>query len=509
MKKQSFLTGALILMIANAISKILGATLKIPLTYILNEQGMAVYSIAFDAYIMFLSFVISGLPFAISKMIAEANSLKEYARVRKIVKVSTVLLVCIGIVGSVILYFTAPFFAFAMKEEKAVYAIKMIAPSVFFVALGTPFKSYFQGISNMLPPAVSQVVEAVVKLVAGYGLAMMFISFGSEKTAAGAITGVTVGEIVATVILFIAFCFEFNKSTDTNSGTAKEILCEMANIALPLLCASLVSNALSVADTTLVRSCLLKSGLTADEARFLYGAYTGYALTVFHLPVGILATMGVSILPVIAGSIAVGDKKKTNTAIDMSVRITVLISVPCGVLIYFLSAEILDFLFNNSTSAIMLRYLSPCVVSLCVSQMTASILQASGRILLPFFTALIGGGIKLIVGYFFISTPEINIYGAAVSADIAYAVVMCLNLIAIRKCLGLKLNLMAILIKPILSACVMLAVMYFIRGYTFCFTQGGVFYLAVMCFVGGVGYIMMLFCTNALSIGDIKKILKG
>ena len=105
MKKQSFLTGAVILMIANAISKILGAVFKIPLTYILNEDGMAVFNIAFEVYIMFLSFIISGLPFAISKMVAESNSRGEYSKTHRIVKISTILLVCIGIVGSVALYF--------------------------------------------------------------------------------------------------------------------------------------------------------------------------------------------------------------------------------------------------------------------------------------------------------------------------------------------------------------------------------------------------------------------
>ena len=86
MKKQSFLTGAVILMIANAISKILGAVFKIPLTYILNEDGMAVFNIAFEVYIMFLSFIISGLPFAISKMVAESNSRGEYSKTHRIVK---------------------------------------------------------------------------------------------------------------------------------------------------------------------------------------------------------------------------------------------------------------------------------------------------------------------------------------------------------------------------------------------------------------------------------------
>ena len=108
MKKQSFLTGAVILMIANAISKILGAVFKIPLTYILNEDGMAVFNIAFEVYIMFLSFIISGLPFAISKMVADQIQ-GEYSKTHRIVKISTILLVCIGIVGSVALYFGSPF----------------------------------------------------------------------------------------------------------------------------------------------------------------------------------------------------------------------------------------------------------------------------------------------------------------------------------------------------------------------------------------------------------------
>ncbi len=118
MKKQSFLTGAVILMIANAISKILGAVFKIPLTYILNEDGMAVFNIAFEVYIMFLSFIISGLPFAISKMVAESNSRGEYSKTHRIVKISTILLVCIGIVGSVALLFRLTVFCTCNERRK-------------------------------------------------------------------------------------------------------------------------------------------------------------------------------------------------------------------------------------------------------------------------------------------------------------------------------------------------------------------------------------------------------
>lgn len=509
MKKQSFLTGAIILMIANAISKILGAVFKIPLTYILNEEGMAVFNIAFEVYIMFLSFIISGLPFAISKMVAEANSRKEYGRMHKIVNVSTVLLVAIGIAGSVALYGGARFFALAMKEEKAIYAIQMISPAIFFVALGTAYKSYYQGVSNMIPTALSQVVEAVVKLAAGYYLAALFIKFGVEKTAGGAIMGVTAGEIVATAILILMYVSERNKVyIKSKEKQTKAILSELMSIALPLLCASVVSNSINVADTTLIRSRLIDGGFSNDEARFLYGAYTGYALTVFHLPVGILATLGVSILPVIAGAIAVKNMEKAKKATDIGIRLAIILSLPCGVIMYTMSSEILSVLFHNSTSAQMLSAVAPCVVMMCVVQITSSILQSAGKIMLPFFNALIGSAVKLSLSWYLVARPEINIYGSAISTNAAYIIVMILNLFAIRKYLCLKPDLMAIIIKPISAAVIMLLAIYLLKGYLSSVT-GGIVYLAIICAVSGAIYIMALFLTNAVSLKEVRKILKG
>ena len=511
MKKQSFLTGAVILMIANAISKILGAVFKIPLTYILNEDGMAVFNIAFEVYIMFLSFIISGLPFAISKMVAESNSRGEYGKTHRIVKISTILLVCIGIVGSVALYFGSPFFALAMKEEKAIYAIQMIAPSIFFVALGTAYKSYYQGVSNMIPTALSQVTEAIVKLASGYYLAVLFLNYGVEKTAGGAIMGVTAGEIIATAILMIMyFCGRDKKYVKSEKSDTAEILKELMSIALSLLCASVVANAINVADTTLVRSRLLDGGFSSDEARFLYGAYTGYALTVFHLPVGILATLGVSILPVIAGAIAVNNTKKAQTATDIGIRLAVMLSMPCAVIMYLMSKEILTVLFHNSSSSAMLTAIAPCVVMMCVTPDNVRDITVGRENNAAVFNGTLRKCGKIIcelVSYK--AMPEINIYGSAISSSAAYILVMILNLIAIRKCLSLKLNITAVIIKPAIATALMFGVMYISSNCISAILGDGFVYLAVMCGIGMSAYVLMLFLTNAISVKEVRKILKG
>lgn len=509
MKKQSFVTGAAILMIANAISKILGAVFKIPLTYILNESGMAVYNTSFQIYIMLLSFIISGFPFAVSKLVAEEKSKNNLRRARSVVSVSALLLSLIGAAGSLILYFGAPFFALAMKEEKAVFAIQAVAPSVFFVALGTAYKSYFQGVSNMIPTAVSQVIEAVAKLGAGFLLALCFLNYGEAKTAGGAIMGVTVGEIIATAILIIMYFAGREKlPKSVEKADRSGIISALMTIAIPLLCASVVTDMMNVVDTTMVRSRLLDAGFTADEARFLYGAYSGYALTVFHLPVGILATLGVSILPVIAGAFAVGAVNRASKAAEIAVRITVFLAVPCAVIMFFESSEILNLLFKNTSSAGMLKTVAPCVIMICTAQICAAILQSADKIMLPFFFALIGCVIKLAAGYVLVGDPQYNIYGSAISANIAYFVIMILNLAAVYRNLSLKFDIKAIIIKPASAAAMMCAVIYLLDAPLTAWAGAGFLKLAIICSASLGAYALTLFLTKAISAEEIRKIIK-
>lgn len=506
MKKQNFVTGAVILMIANAISKILGAVFKIPLTYILNEEGMAIYNVAFQVYIMFLSFVISGIPLAVSKTVAEAVSQKRHDRVCRIVNVSTIILCVVGIAGSLILYFGAEFFALAMKEEKAVAAIRLISPSVFFVALGTGYKSFFQGISDMVPPAVSQVIEAFIKLAAGFGLAVCFIDSGIDKTAAGAISGVTVGEVFATGMLIVMYLFSKRGVTVRRDlKENREIAGAIMTIALPVLAAAVISNAVSFVDTSVVRMRLLDAGLSSDKARFLYGAYTGYAMTVFNLPTGILATVGVSILPVVAGAIALKNNRKAANTAMLGIKLIICMALPCVLIIYKMSDEILDILFHNTSSALMLKMLSPCILFLCVSQICSSVMQAAGRIILPVIFTLVGSAIKLAAGWWLVGMSEYNIYGAAISMNIGFFVTMILNLAAARKILGLKYRYAEIIIKPAASGVLMYVMMNVLRQPAIYFIGSKIVGTVVTAAAAFLIYILSLALTGAISVKDIRQ----
>ena len=430
--KNSFVQGAAILMAANAVSKILGAVLKIPLTYIIHEEGMAVYNTAFSVYAMLLSFVVSGIPFAISKLTAVEIARNNKGGAKAIVNTSSLMLLGIGCIGTLIMWFGADFLAVAMKEERAATAIRAVAPAVMLVALGEGAKSGFQGEGNMLPTAISQCIEAFIKLGAGFMFAVCLIQYGSDKSAAGAISGVTAGELAAACMLVGTYYFTHRK-IKSERGKNGEYTKVIAQTAMPVILMAITTSAISVIDTSLIRTGLLRAGLTSGEARYLYGAYSGYAMTVLNLPAGLLATLGVSIIPAISGAVAVGNSERVKKLTRNGVGICCICGLLASASVAVFGDLMLKILFQNTASSLMLKMAAPSVFFICMMQFSGSVLQAMGYTGRVFISSLVVGIIKLLSAIFLISIPEINIYGAAIGSDVAFMIGMIMNFIFLSR----------------------------------------------------------------------------
>ena len=428
--KKSFMAGAMILMAANAVSKILGAVFKIPLTYIIHEEGMAVYNTAFSVYVMFLSFFVSGMPFAVQKLSASALAKKNPPLAKATVKTAVIILSAAGVVGSFILWCYAEFFALAMKEPRAVWAIKAIAPSVFFVAVSSAVKSGFEGGSDMIPTAVSQVIEAIIKLAAGYSLSVLFLGLGTEKSAAGAVAGVSVGELVSALMLVLWYVLK-TRRTPIYTGKKRDIANNLMELAVPLMCMSVISSAISVCDTSVLRSSLIRSGMSEQQARFTYGSYSGYVLTVINLPSGFLATICTSVIPIVSGAAAVGDIRRIKSVTLRSIGVCGVCSLASVIFLLLFGNSVLDILFRNTAGAAMLKAAAPSVVFISLMHITGAILQSLGFISNAFAASVSAAVIKLLCSFFLASIPTLNIYGEIVGTNIAFFTGMIINIVSL------------------------------------------------------------------------------
>ena len=165
--RQNFLKGAVILSIAGAISKVLGAVYRIPLARLIEDEGMGLYQMAYPIYTTILALATAGVPVAISVLVSRKETEGYTGDSRKIFRVSLIMLFIFGIILSILVMQSAHFLAnFVLKEPRAYYPILAVAPAIFFAGLMSVFRGYFQGQQSMIPTAVSQVIEQLFRVTA-------------------------------------------------------------------------------------------------------------------------------------------------------------------------------------------------------------------------------------------------------------------------------------------------------------------------------------------------------
>lgn len=458
-KKQNFMKGALILMIANIVVKVIGAAFKIPLTYLLGEEGMALFSTSYTMYTWLFIVATAGIPVAISRMISEARTKGNYKEVKRIFSVSRRLLVGIGVVGTLVLFFGAEKFAHLLGNPDAATGIKAISPAVLFVALMSAYRGYFQGHQDMLPTAFSEVSEAIGKLVIGFVCAYILMKYSVEYSAAGAVFGVAMGGFLGFITLFMVYAFKKKKNQQLQGTglvrTGGTILKELIIIAVPITLGASVMSLTTLIDTGMIMHNLQSGGFSYEEAKVLYGSYTGYAVPLFNLPPTLISAITISLVPAVASALADGDMKLARQTASNSISITTLFALPCAVGMAIFAEPILSLVYNNTNATNTLGVLGYAIVFVSLVMVTNAILQSIGRQWVPVINMLIGGGVKIIINWILVKNPHINIVGAPVGTIACYGVILVMNIIRLNKVLKIKLSPVQYILKPLLSVVLM------------------------------------------------------
>ena len=221
-KQQNFLQGTAILALATAIVKVIGALYKIPLNAIIGEQGFSYFNTAYEIYNVLLMISTAGLPVAMSRMISQASSLGHYNQVRRVYSVARTIFLALGISGSFLMTVFCRELAAFQEQPDAWAAIGCLGPCVLLICIMSTFRGFFQGQSNMLPTSISQVLEAITKLIVGIIAPVGLLTFtGSIPLAAGgAILGVTASCLLSAVYLFGCFRKRFKELPITDEGVS-------------------------------------------------------------------------------------------------------------------------------------------------------------------------------------------------------------------------------------------------------------------------------------------------
>ncbi len=497
-KKQSFLHGTMLLAMATAIVKVIGALYKIPLNAIIGEQGFGYYSTAYEIYTVLLMISTAGLPVAMSRMISQASSLGNYRQVRKIYTVSRTIFLTLGLIGALLMTLFCRQLATFQEQPDAWAAIGALGPCCFLICLMSTYRGFFQGQSNMLPTSVSQVLEAVVKLVVGIAAAglILFYLDSISLAAGGAIFGVTMSCLVSSIYLNRCFAKAYKNLpvTPDTPGTGKSIATGLLAIAIPITIGSAGLQLLTVLETKIYMSQLKSSFAANIDTQQLQALLTAYQYkgdvlaasrdtaiqyiidtqkgiynmtqTIFNMPCAFITPITISVIPAITAQLAQNNPAAAKATGESAARVAGLISAPCAVGLAVLAQPVTALLggytgLKLELSTQLMTVMGICIVFNGAVLLTTAIMQAHGHVNLPVINMFIGGILKLVAVFVLTGNPHIGILGTPIGSLLCYLSIAVLNLISIHRVLPQAPNVLKNMAKSLLAALIMGVVVFF------------------------------------------------
>ena len=509
---KTFLSGVLVLTLSTVLVKLIGLFYKIPMLHYLGSEGMGYFNAAYEWYATLCVFSTAGLPLAGSMLIARARTMNNGTAVRRIERMTLYLFLGLGTVGTLALLLLADAISGMIGSPDTQYAIMAVAPTLFFSCLSGAYRGYFQGHEDMAPTAISQVIEAVGKLLLGLGFAIFAHSRGMSApyVAAWAMLGLSLG--VAISVLYLAihrrhYAERYEDVLMAEEPTGEFTFKRLLGIAVPITASSSVLSLTRLLDMAMILRRLQTVGYDTAAANALYGSYTTMAVPIFNLIPSLITSVALALVPTLTAAIRSGDVETQRSTARSAIRITTLLSLPASLAVSLYSKTILQLLFHGENAAVEVAapMLSILAVSIFFSGLittTNAILQAYGHPSAPIASMLIGSGMKLIGAYFLIGTPNIHIYGAPISTFLCDALIVGINLTLIARYTDVMESLGRALVRPLLVSSVAVG----LPGMAYAaLVRAG--YEAVPLFLGAIPVTLLLFavlCLKSNLIGETE-----
>jgi len=536
-RQKSFVREAAIISVSNLLVKLIGVLYKIPLTNILGD-GMGIFTAAYSIYAMLFMISTSGLPVAISRTVAASAEKGRRRETRRILKMAVFVFGVVGIVCTLFLYLYAEPIAVWSEHADSVLAMKVIAPTLFFICVTSAFRGYFQGLRNMYPTAISQFIEAFLKMVIGLGATIWARQMGYpvKVQAAFAILGLTIG--TACSMLFLILYKKYSKRdyvADKSSVTMRyrQIAKKLAIIALPVTITSSALYLSQFLDTLIIKKVLIATDVSEQTAESLYAAYTALAISISDLlPSTLVYPIAISILPAVAGALALNRRRQANGYIIMSIRISGIIAIPSSVCLFILAKPCIALIYGakwgspitmpNGNTVMPIDIAAPALSILAIGiffisilSTTTALLQAVGKPGYPMISVGIGVLFLTIFEVCLTAVKPIGIFGAPAASVICYMISLYFNMRFLRKTQNLKLSPKRLYLKPL--ACSLVTGVFCFASYRLLYrlfdNPDGRLASLVILLITGAGsvllYAFLLLLVKGITPNEVRLLPKG
>lgn len=508
MKKQTFIHGAIILLAAGIINRLLGFIPRIALPRIIGPEGVGLYQQGYPFFIVLVTLITGGIPLAVAKLVAEAETAGQPEMSRRILYTSLRFTVTLSLLAMVFCFVFASWItSHILTDSRVYYTFISMSPMIVIVAVSSAYRGYFQGKQNMIPSASSSIAETVMRIFCVIWFAYLLFPYGVAYAAAGAMLGALAGELIGMVVLLWEYAlnqrrdhipFQTKRSLPSEvHPDESSVLSRLLSISVPVTAGRLVGSLSYLLESILCMRSLAVAGIATGIATAQYGAMQGMIIPVLLLPSALTSSLAVSLVPSLSEAAAKGHITVIHKRLHQSLRLALVAGAPFAVIMYVLAEPLCLLLYNNGDIAGMLKLMAPFALFMYIQAPLQAALQALNRPGSALFNTFVGALIKIMLIVWLASQPQYGIYGAVIAICINNAIVTLLHGFSVSRLLRFRVRLLDFW-KTGAGMIIMAAAILYVYKHLAMFDQMWLQFI----FAAGVGIILYLFLMTSIKMID-------
>ena len=515
-KSTNFIKQGTILAAASVISRIIGLLYRSPMTAIIGDEGNGIYSYAFEVYSFALILSSYSMPLAVSKLLSAKFALKEYRNGYKIFKHAMAFSSAAGLLMMLIIFLAAPAIEKFSGYEGLTLPLRVLAPTIFLVAVAGTLRGFYQSRKTMVPTAVSQIIEQIFNAIVSILAAWLFVHFSTMDTkasfgAAGGTLGTGAGALAGLAFLIFTYVLympklnvQISRDHSTHEYTSPEIIKLLIATIVPIILSQAVYQASGIIDGTLFG----RFYHDADK-KTLLGINSKYRILI-NVPNAISSSMASSMIPTLVSLYTAGNYNSFRNRLATAVKVNMVVAFPCAIGLTVLGTPIMRMLFPTTDyelSGRMLLFGSIAVVFYALSTITNAALQGIDKMNLPVRHAAISLAIHTILMIILLKATNLGVY-ALMIGNVTFPLVVCiLNWFAVAKYAHYNQEVITTFMLPLISSLAMgiaTFIIYRLASFLFGASYFANFISVIISMIAAVIiYFAIMFLTKGLTHTDM------
>ncbi|MEG2404862.1 MAG: oligosaccharide flippase family protein [Oscillospiraceae bacterium] len=455
MKQQSYIKNAAILTATGLFLRGAGMLFRIYIAGRIGAEGMGLYQLVLTVYNLAVTISTAGLTVCATRIATDAfakNSGTQSAMAR-VIRLGIVL----GSFCALVLFLSAEIVSrYSIRDMRAVLALKVLAPSLPFMAISACLRGYFISRRSVVPNAKAQIFEQFVRIAFVAVLIDIAVPIGISVACAAVTAGNTISEICSWIYMWHSYRKDCKGegSIGSNGGIS------IAHILVPIAANQYVSAFLRTFENIIIPSCLTAFNHSRETSLAQFGALKGMAMPVIFFPFSFLLTLSTLLLPEITDAFIRKQNKAMEHLISRVMLITCVLSVAMGGVFAMFAKEIGLLLYKSEEIGFYIAVLGPLAPFMYIESMVDSILKGMDEQLSTFKYSMFDCISRIILIY--ILVPRFGMAGflfVMIYSNLLTGILNIRRLFCVTK---IRFNWLAWVIKPILSIALSVAVSHFV-----------------------------------------------